>query len=140
MSNESTYQFTELQEKWLKALESGDYSQCKDKLHDGGGYCCLGVACVVAGIVPVLVGETVDDEGYVDEEARYVFDGEGEAAPDSLVERLMLRSPVGTLQEGATIRIGEHAFDRLVYANDNGGTFAEIAAFIRANPEKVFLP
>jgi hypothetical protein len=31
---------------WLEALESGDYKQTRDVLHDDdGGYCCLGVAC-----------------------------------------------------------------------------------------------
>lgn len=30
--------------KWIKALESGEYRQCKDRLTDGKGFCCLGVA------------------------------------------------------------------------------------------------
>lgn len=28
---------------WLKALTSGEYKQCKAKLSDGEGFCCLGV-------------------------------------------------------------------------------------------------
>lgn len=39
----------ELKQKWIDALESGNYQQCRGRLHDGKGYCCLGVLCVVAG-------------------------------------------------------------------------------------------
>jgi hypothetical protein len=47
-----------------------------------------------------------------------------------------LRSPQGGFMEGAL-----NGQTRLTAANDYGdATFAEIAAFIRANPEKVFLP
>lgn len=35
---------SEQKAKWLAALRSGEYSQCKDKLQAGGSYCCLGVA------------------------------------------------------------------------------------------------
>ncbi len=47
--------------KWIEALESGKYNQCLGVLHNGTGYCCLGVLCVVAG-------ETfakIDDDLYV---------------------------------------------------------------------------
>ena len=33
----------EIKEKWLSALRSGEYLQCTGKLHDGVGFCCLGV-------------------------------------------------------------------------------------------------
>lgn len=39
--------------KWVKALRSGDYLQAKSALYDRtangykGGYCCLGIACVI---------------------------------------------------------------------------------------------
>lgn len=35
--------------KWLKALRSGEYKQGRDSLLRRGRYCCLGVACDVAG-------------------------------------------------------------------------------------------
>lgn len=38
--------------KWVKALRSGKYKQAKYVLHDGEGYCCLGVVCVLAGMKP----------------------------------------------------------------------------------------
>ena len=33
--------------KWVEALRSGKYSQCKGTLQNRAGYCCLGVACDV---------------------------------------------------------------------------------------------
>jgi hypothetical protein len=43
----------ELIEKWLEALESGEYKQTYYKIYDDSRgepkYCCLGVVCEVAG-------------------------------------------------------------------------------------------
>lgn len=39
----------EFAEKWLAAPRSGEYEQCQEGLHNGVGYCCLGVACALAG-------------------------------------------------------------------------------------------
>ena len=40
--------------EWLSALRSGEFSQCKGKLSDGVGHCCLGVLselAVRAGVI-----------------------------------------------------------------------------------------
>lgn len=34
-------------EKWIDALESGEYKQIKGRLRSSYGYCCLGVLCDV---------------------------------------------------------------------------------------------
>ncbi len=39
----------EFAEKWTAALRSGKYEQTNEELYDGNGFCCLGVACVIAG-------------------------------------------------------------------------------------------
>ena len=40
----------EFKEKWLAALRSGEYKQGSGLLLDSSNnYCCLGVACIVAG-------------------------------------------------------------------------------------------
>lgn len=39
----------ELKAKWVAALRSGEFKQCKGTLHNGVGYCCLGVLLAVAG-------------------------------------------------------------------------------------------
>lgn len=58
----------ELKEKWLIALRSGDYSQCKLVLGDeNGSYCCLGVLCKISNIPFIkdnlLEGNRWDDLG-----------------------------------------------------------------------------
>ena len=32
-------------EAWIAALRSGQYKQCRNRLKDGDGFCCLGVLC-----------------------------------------------------------------------------------------------
>ena len=58
----------ELKEKWVAALRSGEYSQCKASLkEDAGngtvGYCCLGVLREIA--CPPQDFLTWDDRGYL---------------------------------------------------------------------------
>jgi len=36
---------TEVKQKWVEALESGDYKQDTGCLRSSSGYCCLGVLC-----------------------------------------------------------------------------------------------
>jgi hypothetical protein len=38
-----------IKEKWINALNSGEYKQTKRCLYDGDGYCCLGVLCAITG-------------------------------------------------------------------------------------------
>lgn len=37
----------EVKEKWIAALRSGNYKQCKGMLRSSDGFCCLGVLCDV---------------------------------------------------------------------------------------------
>jgi hypothetical protein len=37
----------EIKTKWIAALRSGEYKQAKHELHDGRGFCCLGVLAEV---------------------------------------------------------------------------------------------
>lgn len=42
----------EVKKQWVEALRSGQYLQCRNRLHnDAGGYCCLGVLGCVIGAV-----------------------------------------------------------------------------------------
>lgn len=38
-----------LKAKWVKALRSGGFEQCREELHDGFGYCCIGVGYQILG-------------------------------------------------------------------------------------------
>lgn len=51
--------FTPNQEKWLQALESGEYNQTSGLLADSNGFCCLGVACNLAVLDGVEIGVVV---------------------------------------------------------------------------------
>jgi hypothetical protein len=56
----------EFKTKWVAALRSGEYKQCKNQLHANGGHCCLGVAEIVLGVKStdkyVLKGEGIPIE------------------------------------------------------------------------------
>lgn len=49
--------------KWLEALRSGDYQQGRQVLHnrEANTYCCLGVACHIAGISETEINYRVND-------------------------------------------------------------------------------
>ncbi len=34
---------TDVKKRWIEALRSGKYKQCREQLTNGKGYCCLGV-------------------------------------------------------------------------------------------------
>lgn len=38
----------EIADKWVEALRSGRYKQCKSWLRDNDGFCCLGVLCDIS--------------------------------------------------------------------------------------------
>jgi hypothetical protein len=38
--------------KWIEALRSGKYAQTTGSLRRDNGYCCLGIACLAAGMTP----------------------------------------------------------------------------------------
>lgn len=69
-------------ELWFKALESGEYPQCKSVLsavdaNTGAiaGHCCLGVAAQTAGLVPDILNPDYGDpeEPQYREAAEYTF-------------------------------------------------------------------
>lgn len=111
----------ENQERWLTALESGEYPQGKSSLCLQGKYCCLGVASDL--FVP-------KDEQKLDPTTDGVaYQGETAVAPPAVIEALGL--------DGSTGYIGGDEVS-LASMNDNGMSFPEIAAFIRSNPSRVF--
>lgn len=120
---------TEAQEKWLAALESGEYKQGKGKLRDMDNcFCCLGVACelFIPDTMHVIRRQYNGTQIYYGIGKHSMYG----VAPPSVVDILGLRSPTGNINDCGAVS--------LAVMNDNGNTFAEIAAFIRANPEKVF--
>lgn len=58
----------EFKKKWLEALRSGDYKQGTSILKNNDRYCCLGVACSVAGYERTLDSYKT---GYIDDKRRF---------------------------------------------------------------------
>jgi hypothetical protein len=56
----------EFKKKWVDALMSWKYNQTDGTLCNEHGYCCLGVACVVAGIDKNILFQTdlIPGKGY----------------------------------------------------------------------------
>ena len=109
---------TEAQERWVTALESGEYKQGRDRLRDGDDFCCLGVACDLSGL----------GEWTLNLNLTHMFaDGRQQAERDYLL-----------LSVRAWLSITREEEAALADMNDDGKTFAEIAKWIRENADTVF--
>ena len=125
------FKFTEAQERWLQALESGKYKQGTGVLRNNDKFCCLGVACDVS-----KVGEWEEPQNT---DSVYTYKEMHSRAATGIL-------PVGVQDELNMEHldgqfVGENPsgeFYSLVGMNDNGVSHAEIAAYIRANPLQVF--
>jgi hypothetical protein len=130
---------TEIQEKWLKALESGEYKQCTEALFDGTGYCCLGVADVVC------LGRTFTRS--TDHSCFFDNNGNTRVLDSVGAEMLGIETTSGWITEvlqeefyeaiRAAGYLGQYKSSLAAY-NDDGATFAQIAAAIRKVPGAVF--
>lgn len=111
-------------ERWLQALESGDYEQCRGYMRQDvkgdRSYCCLGVACEIFGynLVPqegYAYGVPIDDVN--DNASGACEDVQSQYLPDMI-----------------NVRLGMTCFDNetLVSLNDDHTmNFAQIAQFVR---------
>lgn len=109
----------ELIEKWLEALESGEYKQGTGELTDEKmkRWCCLGVVCDVArkNGVRKLSDEELINNGYL---------------PATMSKALGIDEEGGFLEN---IRYRGRIFDTLARLNDAGVRFKTIAKIIRQN-------
>ena len=111
-----------LQLEWLEALESGKFEQGQTCLKKDNKFCCLGVACELSGIEAILMTRS----GIT----RYEYLGEKHYLPKEIVDKLKFRGNQGDAFGEPTMAIA--------LLNDEGKTFKEIAAIIRANPFQYF--
>lgn len=98
-----------LKADWVKALRSGKYSQAKDALKCGGGFCCLGVLADIQGAVWNSSSSPIINGAYAN-----MFD-----------EEFLCSSFAGGLSETRQ--------KTLAKMNDGGESFAAIADHIEAN-------
>jgi hypothetical protein len=125
----------EIAEIWALALESGDYEQGSGKLVQGHRdhiapkyccvpkYCCLGVLCDLAdkaGVRSNLIDNKLHGWG---------FGTNGATLPEVVLEWAGMKTPSG--------EFGPGPIDSLMIHNDNGDSFPEIAAIIRAHVEQL---
>lgn len=121
-------QFTPSQLEWLAALESGEWKQAKGWLFDRGegdicGHCCLGVRAEQLNLCEDKTGRFY----------RFGKERANAVAPQEVIDDLQLRGDCGEFL------VPVDKFRSLAELNDDGDcSFAEIAAFIRANPWQVF--
>lgn len=130
----------EIQEKWVNALESEEYSQTKGNLRTTSGYCCLGVLCDLYAKEKNVEWDyryyDADKDEYdhipesqvthvIPEGDYYSFETEDEVIPLSVCEWAGLISCAPHI-------VCEHEPETsLIDMNDNGKSFKEIASLIR---------
>lgn len=103
--------------KWLKALRSGEFTQAKRVLFsNGGGYCCLGVACRIAHPKMDII-----NKGFMDK------DDFGKKLKDIKVPNI-LKGSNGTMDDDYNPIV-----DKLSKMNDDGKSFKMIASYIEKN-------
>lgn len=121
------YKFTKLQLNWINDLISGKYRRTTEQLavkddNKHVSYCCLGVACVVAG-----AKKEIQPCGSI------YFDGEDVELSEHFTSMYKLRSAQGALKEKV------NGFKTLAEMNDDGWSHKKIGQYILDNPENVFL-
>jgi hypothetical protein len=99
---------TEIADKWIAALLSGEYQQTTGKLYDGTGYCCLGVLCKILG-----------------EEFTQSYDGQW-----SINGTRSVLSPEISKRVGMNTLDGCYSGGALTIDNDDGRSFEYIANII----------
>lgn len=117
-------------EKWVDALNSGDWAQASMRLHwrviEGiieDRFCCLGVACK-------LYQDEVGDLQTRQNGSEIKYDGMSGALPAKVREWLGLRTPTGIIP-------GDDPTSLTGY-NDSGMSFKEIADIIEGEPKGLF--
>lgn len=132
---------TEIKQKWVNALRSGEYEQGSEKLYSGRGYCCLGVLCDLYskenGLKWEFRGDDViktEDEIVPSQLQKYdyfYFDDESEFLPESVKEwaELSVKNPQVRVEceddEDARFYV-----DEIANVNDSGYSFTQLAEII----------
>lgn len=114
-----------IMEKWVAALESGEYKQTKGQLRkklekkSAYGFCCLGVLCNLhAQAHPKIAAKETDPESYLG----------GDAFPP-----IEVLEWAGLQTENGQINHKDWQSNSLTVLNDDGKTFKTIAKTIREN-------
>ena len=123
----------EILELWLTTLEQHPERQTTgvlgEVLEEGKEkFCCLGQLCEIYYDSSIKI---------VDKNSNITFNGEDIALPSDLQNFMGFYGDEGLILGEQPEKDGT-TFNTLTEMNDDGCTWPEIAAFIRANPEQVF--
>lgn len=122
---------TEIKQKWLDALRSGDYKQTTGALKTTKGFCCMGVLCDI--IKTELDAEWEQPSGITDgfiDLHCFNFLGNSQFLPSEILEY------VGLHYQECSIAIHDansKVYTNLAELNDNGTSFSDIADLIEYN-------
>lgn len=103
----------EFKEKWIAALESGEYKKGETNLYTAhrNSFCCLGVACIILGAKE----EDIDDACFIETglaNLRKIPNG----MPDVLIGDC-----------------SSHIIESITELNDNNDSFAPVIEYIKEN-------
>ena len=125
------FKFTEAQERWLQALESGNYKRGTGVLRNNDKFCCLGVACDVS-----KVGEWEEPQNT---DSVYTYKVMCHPAATGILPRDVQDELNMEHLDGQFVgKKPNDKFHSLVQMNDWGVPHKKIAEFIRKNPSRVF--
>ncbi len=121
---------SQVKEKWIAALRSGEYQQGDGKLRNRDGYCCLGVLCDLYSKEKNTKWEFRGDDETIHLPMDYwYFDGESEFLPKSVMEWAEIEADcpeVAVEDEDA----GESIYDSIANLNDSGYSFSALSNII----------
>lgn len=121
----------EIKDKWVAALNSGEYKQIKGFLKTNEGHCCLGVLCEIyaqetqAGEFKLNQDEYAEDKIAYDFKAYNTEDTDFEVLPDVVKDWAGIKTNSG---EYSKSEMGKRK--ELTEDNDTGKSFIQIANII----------
>lgn len=115
--------------KWVAALRSGKYQQCRGKLHADLGFCCLGVLCDIYNS-DLWSFERRSGEQYGETIFMWGPFYDESTLPPIVVKGVGLNEVNPRIYCSGSISTGT----ALSALNDNGYTFEEIADAIERDP------
>lgn len=120
---------SQVKEKWIAALRSGEYEQDDGKLRTYNGFCCLGVLC---DLYSKEKNAEWEFRGYNETDYRpqdyWYFDEESEFLPKSVMEWAGLETNCPEVNANTDADEGNH--DLIANLNDAGYSFSSLSDII----------
>lgn len=121
---------TQVKEKWIAALRSGEYEQGQQRLRGRDGFCCLGVLCDLYSKETAKDWEFRGNDETIHLPMDYwYFDEESEFLPQSVMEWAGIETncPEVAVEDDD---VGESIYDSIANLNDSGYSFSALSNII----------